>query len=199
MPASPPSASVDLGSIRVPAGDARLLLVSACTAEPGVVSLEQAEVLAQVRSRGYEEGGAAFVANALGGVRMEGVVDWRTHTATAARLDSPLAGGVARQVQALAPDTEPTDRLLLMVLNLASDRPENPQLLRRNQAHWMRSDTRDGIAVEVYRGPRPGRTFYWVSADGLLRRFEAALAVPDFSGFGRKSVILPSSLQGRNP
>lgn len=188
---------------------ALLLLVSACTAEPGVVSAEQAEVLAQVRSRGYEEGGAAFVANASGGVRMEGVVDWRTHTATATLQDRTrlawtlrslaVSRGAAWQVRALAPDAEPMDRLLLMVLNLASDRPENPQLLRRNQAHWMRSDTRDGIAVDVYRGPRPGHTFYWVSADGLLRRFEAELTVLDFSGFGRKSVILPSLLQGRNP
>ncbi|WP_436697686.1 hypothetical protein [Nocardioides sp. BYT-33-1] len=85
----------------------------------------------------------------------------------------------------------PHDIFLALALNLGSDRPENPALLRQSTARFLRSDEVDGVEVSVLEGPQPasatasptagggstesGRTRYWIDAEGALLRFEAYL------------------------
>ncbi|GAA1516540.1 hypothetical protein [Nocardioides humi] len=84
------------------------------------------------------------------------------------------------------------DIFLALTLNLGSDRPENPALLRQSTARRLRSDEVDGTRVAVFEGPRPaeatasagggaasGRTRYWLDDDGALVRFEAYLGQAD--------------------
>ncbi|WP_283134401.1 hypothetical protein [Rhizohabitans arisaemae] len=102
---------------------------------------------------------------------------WRVH-----RL-SPAPGQFAEAVE----------RLGLVLLSLAADRPENPVLLRRAGAAWLRSDRVGPVEVDVFRGPAaPGRIpdtpttvpyhvaaptslgtiRYWVDHGARLRRAE---------------------------
>jgi hypothetical protein len=71
------------------------------------------------------------------------------------------------------------DVVLLVLLNLANDRPDNPQLLRQSTAQWLRSDTVSGVAVDVFAGPaqagRSAHLAYWVDRDGGLRRLTVRL------------------------
>lgn len=85
----------------------------------------------------------------------------------------------------------PRDIFLALALNLGSDRPENPALLRQSTARYLRADELDGTRVSVLEGPQPasataspsagggstesGRTRYWIDAEGSLLRFEAYL------------------------
>lgn len=56
------------------------------------------------------------------------------------------------------------DGALRLLVNLGSDRPENPQLLLRSTARWLRSDQVADATVDVFEGPgkgtrrTPGRT-----------------------------------------
>ncbi|MFD9740858.1 hypothetical protein [Umezawaea sp. NPDC059074] len=81
------------------------------------------------------------------------------------------------QVRAMRRTGSELDGALRLLVDLAADRPENPQLLRQSTARWLRSDTVDGVAVDVLEGPAAGesRLRYWVDADGRLRRVEARL------------------------
>lgn len=68
----------------------------------------------------------------------------------------------------------------LLMVGLASDRPENPQLLLQSGAKWLRADTVAGTPVDVVSGPIPqGGTEssyrYWIDKNGKLRRVEARL------------------------
>lgn len=73
------------------------------------------------------------------------------------------------------------DLFLTLALNMGSDRPENPLLLRRSTARYLRSDKVDGVGVKIFGGARPAgdtsspRTRFWIDGDGNLRRFEADL------------------------
>lgn len=73
------------------------------------------------------------------------------------------------------------DIFLGLALNLSTDRPENPLLLRQGTARFLRSDQVDGVDVSVFRGARPAgdtnesRTRFWIDRDGNLLRFEADL------------------------
>lgn len=67
------------------------------------------------------------------------------------------------------------DTLAGVLLALAADRPENPQLLRQQGAAWL---GRDG-SLEIYRGPGAGkggssggRTKYWLDERSRLHRLE---------------------------
>jgi hypothetical protein len=70
------------------------------------------------------------------------------------------------------------DTALQLILDLGSDRPENPQLLQQSGATVLGHDTVSGTAVTVFTGPPDAATAtphtrYWIAADGTLRRFEA--------------------------
>ena len=84
---------------------------------------------------------------------------------------------------ALVP-ADPLDSALLVTLNLASDRPENPLLLRQNGAMWAGTDTVDGRDVDVFLGPGDDGTTderirYLVDDDGTLLRVEADTGADD--------------------
>lgn len=92
--------------------------------------------------------------------------------------DDPLPpdGWQLRRLQHKGPEL---DVVLLVLLNLANDRPDNPQLLQQSTARWLRTDTVSGVAVDVFAGPaQPGRTAnltYWVDPDGRLHRLTVRL------------------------
>lgn len=188
-------------SIRLAATTAALALVVACGAEgPRGLSAEQAELLAGARFANYDKGRARFEAQvplpdgSTG--TLAGDVDWRRHVGRAVLSGRtevvwgpekiqvrPLSAAAPPVVRRADPEASPLDRALLMILQLGATRPENPQLLIQNQATWIRSDRVAEVPVQVFRGPAtrdtaPGhqRTYYWLDADGLLRRFEARLS-----------------------
>jgi hypothetical protein len=74
------------------------------------------------------------------------------------------------------------DTTLLLLLNVASDRPDNAQLLQQSTARWLRSDAIGGTPVDLFEGPtqpeRSARLTYWVDRDGKLRRLHARLGDP---------------------
>lgn len=96
--------------------------------------------------------------------------------------------------------SSPLDVSLTLALNLGADRPENPALLQQSDARLLDTEKDGGETVFVIRGPSSeaaegqaspdpsagaadapgqGRTTYWVTADGDLRRFEARLGGAD--------------------
>ncbi|SDG17693.1 hypothetical protein SAMN05421505_102156 [Sinosporangium album] len=193
-------------------------------AEPGAVGPEAAP--------GAVDSGAADsgvgVPGAAGTARVDGEVDWRSFTGRGRLSFDQAPGGadiawtrhgVALKTpegswlsRAYDPARQPLDRVLIAALDVAGTRPDNPQLLQRNQAAHLRDDTLRGVRVAVYRGPAvrtatrtvaPGeqRTRYWVDGTGLLHRFEAALtahsapAVLDFTRHGRRDLALPAGVR----
>jgi hypothetical protein len=93
---------------------------------------------------------------------------------------SPRDGWTRRT---LTTRTSTIDASLLLLLNLASDRPDNAQLLLHSGARRLGRENVAGVPVTVFAGPSsassgaartaPGRTRYWIDADGGLRRFSA--------------------------
>jgi hypothetical protein len=71
------------------------------------------------------------------------------------------------------------DAILLVLLNIANDRPDNPQLLRQSSAQWLRADQVGDVAVDVFTGPaeagKQARLAYWVDGDGKLHRLTVRL------------------------
>ncbi|MFA7761616.1 hypothetical protein [Streptomyces sp. NRRL S-448] len=117
------------------------------------------------------------------------LVHWSPHgVATRPRWtgglpDRPPASGW--EFHPLRPRSTALDSLLLLLLHLGSDRPDNAQLLARSDARWLREDRIDDVPVIVAAGPgapgapsgrgRLGNTRYWIDADGRLLRFQARL------------------------
>jgi len=179
---------------------------ASASASPRPVTADEAERLAVARLRAYEAHVMALEARvpvADDTLQLTGRVDLRTHEATAVvetgdgqwallqwtlngKALVPLAGepdglpappAEGWQVTGLVPD-EPLDGALAVVLSLASDRAENPLLLRQNGAQFVRSDTVDGSEVDVFLAPGADehtdpRIRYWVDDEGLLRRVDA--------------------------
>lgn len=80
-------------------------------------------------------------------------------------------------VAGLGPD-DPLDAALVVILNLASDRPENAQLLRQNGAQRVGTQEIDGTAVDVFTAPAAtggsdDRVRWFVDDQGVLHRVEA--------------------------
>jgi hypothetical protein len=92
--------------------------------------------------------------------------------------DPPAADGW--QLRRLQSEGSELDVVLLVLLNLANDRPDNPQLLRQSSARWLRTDTVDGVEVDVFAGPaedgETARLTYWVDRDSNLRRLTIRLS-----------------------
>ncbi|HEV8560842.1 MAG TPA: hypothetical protein VGR06_31325 [Actinophytocola sp.] len=85
----------------------------------------------------------------------------------------------AWQLRPLRTGGSELDVTLLLLLNVANDRPDNAQLLHQSTARWLRSDAVGGTPVDLFEGPtQPGkaaRLTYWVDRDGKLRRLDARL------------------------
>ncbi|WP_158973208.1 hypothetical protein [Streptomyces griseus] len=85
--------------------------------------------------------------------------------------------------RALTAHASPMDTSLLLLLNLAADRPDNAQLLLHSGARRLSQEKVAGVPVTVFAGPSvtapgavrstPGRTLYWIDGNGGLRRFSA--------------------------
>jgi hypothetical protein len=90
------------------------------------------------------------------------------------------------------------DRLIAIVLGLATERPDNAQLmLQKPDAGWVRRDVLRGTEVEVLRYSE--RTLLWVdAASGTLLRFESraqqgdAPVVVDLLTLGPVRIELPA-------
>jgi hypothetical protein len=106
------------------------------------------------------------------------------------------------QVRELRERGSELDGALRLLVNLGSDRPENPQLLLQSSARWLRSDKIGDTAVDIFEGPKQkdatdARLRYWIDQDGKLRRLEAKLgnqeelAVFDFTRSGDPVKVIP--------
>jgi hypothetical protein len=93
--------------------------------------------------------------------------------------------------------SNPVDAALLLVLNLAADRPDNAQLLNQSDARWLRAERLGDTDTMVVTGPSSagpgtagtgapapppatdeqprGRIRYWVDPEGVLLRLSAPL------------------------
>jgi hypothetical protein len=133
-----------------------------------------------------------------------GLLQWNLTTlafhggAVADPVDPPPTTGW--QVRELQRTGSELDGALRLLMNLASDRPDNAQLLEQSSARWLRTDTVDGAAVDVLEGPQQAgqpraddaRLRYWVDGDGKVHRLEARLGnQPDFAVFDLKSPGAP--------
>lgn len=120
-------------------------------------------------------------------------------------LPVPADGWTATSLDA---DATALTAVLALLLSLGGDRPENDLLLRQSDARWLRSETVDGIPVDVFVGPSatgpsadpgpgaassarpssagpssadPGgdRIRYWLDATGTMHLVEAPLPGSD--------------------
>ncbi|MFJ8207678.1 hypothetical protein [Streptomyces sp. NPDC096033] len=182
---------------------------------PRRLTSEEADRMALARFAVYRRGTGEVTAAIPSGDRtitLTGRVDWRGHHGYAELRDdaAPPArelvhwnprgvadhprwtGGLPDRPPAsgwefhpLRPHSAALDSMLLLLLHLGADRPDNAQLLARSDARWLREDRIDGVPVMVAAGPgaadapagsgRLGNTRYWIDADGGLLRFQARL------------------------
>ncbi|MFE3761767.1 hypothetical protein ACFXPI_08365 [Streptomyces sp. NPDC059104] len=182
---------------------------------PRPLTAREADRMALVRFTTFRRGSGDVTATIPSGGRsitLTGRIDWRGHHGyaelrddatpptrelvhwnprgvvdrprwTGGLPDRPPANGW--ELHPLQPHTAALDSMLLLLLNLGSDRPDNAQLLARSDARWLRDDRIDGTPVIVAAGPgapgapagsgRLGNTRYWIDADGRLLRFQARL------------------------
>jgi hypothetical protein len=185
------------------------------------LTLEQASLLAETLHRNHEAGGASFTVTARdtttgATVVLDGQVDWRTGHGLADAVGLRDEAGevlavawtrdaVAEQRVAGEPfelrgvDTSQhtADRLIAIVLGLATERPDNAQLvLQKPDAGFVRRDVLRGVDVEVLRYSE--RTLLWIDpVSGVLVRFEGndrqgtAPVVVDLIALGPVVVELP--------
>ena len=183
--------------------------------EPRPLSQPEAERLAMARFLNHEAGVVAFTATLpLPGapVRLDGRVDFARHVGIAATHTegADVGAGLVRWTPtalAFRPghDLDPAaplpqdgwtarmldkahselDALLILLPNLALDRPENAMLIRQGGSTWLGAATLRGVEVDILEGPRPpgpraapgsgARLRYWITADGTPLRVEARL------------------------
>lgn len=183
----------------------------AASSGPRALTTAEAERLAVARFLAYQDGSREFrtdITTEGAVVSLHGRVDYRSGVGIAAAAtgaesaviswnattfvgwdaigdgesipaQAPLEQGGAR---ALDPEAATLDTVLLLLLGLGADRPDNAQLLQQSDAAWLRSDDIDGTGVDVFSGPsdagssqRGANTRFWVDDRGALLRFEADL------------------------
>lgn len=100
-------------------------------------------------------------------------------TATAAPLPPPTSGW---QSATLNPKASTLAAAQVLLVSLAANRPDNPQLLVQSNARFLGTGTVNGTAVSIMSGPvlkgqGGGKSSfrYWVGADGNLLRLQATL------------------------
>lgn len=181
------------------------------TTGPRALTTEEAERLAVARFLAYQDGSREFRTQVSTGgtaLSLHGRVDYRAGLGIAAvatgaesavvawntstfigwdatgdgesvPTQAPVEPGGSRP---LDPRSASVDTVLLLLLGLGADRPDNAQLLQQSDAAWMRSDQIGGISVDVFSGPtdagsagQAGTTRFWIDRSGALLRFEADL------------------------
>ncbi|MEE6283100.1 hypothetical protein [Georgenia sp. MJ170] len=92
----------------------------------------------------------------------------------------------------LEPDASRLHALLAVVLHVGSERPDNPLLLQQTDARWLRTDTLDGLTLDVMSAPTADVVYvpetstaagdgsdsplrYWLDESGTLHRMEVRL------------------------
>jgi hypothetical protein len=123
-------------------------------------------------------GHAAITTEGRTDVASSGIVQWNPALVAFRQGRGPRAADPLPpdgwQVRRIQDKGAELDAVLLVLLNIANDRPDNPQLLRQSSARWLRADTVDGTAVDVFAGPadagKAARLTYWIDGDGRLRR-----------------------------
>ncbi|MGW8482382.1 hypothetical protein ACWGJP_04545 [Microbacterium sp. NPDC055903] len=178
-----------------------VLLLTGCqaglsdTGEP--LTTEQAESLAQTRFQ-LTASGPQVLEISIGAkddvdhLELQVTYDPERHAAWGTMLRGPEGLAVEEQV-AFGPDAfaklqdgqwvvggldAGPGAALAVVFALASDRPENAQLLRQSDAVYLGSVDDDGTLLDVYRSPSAegateARTRFWLDEDGRLRRVDA--------------------------
>ena len=190
-----------------------LLSATAPDDAPRPVSAPEAQRMALTRFRTYQASPSAVTVRAVtpsGTTVVRAVVDHRRHRAVGVYggagggprgvLAWDLSGvAVARGEGARTQGRTwvrrefaagPLDVGLRLVLSVASDRPDNAQLLAQSGPLWLRDERIGGRSYGVFSGPRPrpqgtarpsgaptGRSplAYWIDTDGNLRRVTATL------------------------
>jgi hypothetical protein len=200
-----------------------LLLAACGAPEPRAVSTYEAARLAQVRFNNYSSRVSsvdARIPSPAGALLLSGRIDFVAHVGyvtlnTEGRRDPASAGllqwgptlmafreGVEPaadvppdgwQYRPLQKDGSELDAALLILINMAADRPDDAQALERS-ARWLRSDRVGDRTVDVL---DTGRLTYWVDQAGQLLRLQARLgeqaepAVITFSSGAAPFAALP--------
>ena len=155
---------------------------------------------------------------------IEGSIDWLDHIGrgrviASSSIDTPivevvwndfavaeripelttLADSVDREVEWIERpadlDARELDSLLAVITAMAATQRDNPALLRQAGVTWLRTDTIDDIAVDVYQYSE--QTRLWLDDEGVLRRFESNNStntrpvIVDLSGHRPIEVTLP--------
>lgn len=104
----------------------------------------------------------------------------------------PGLDGAAWTTSELVPEQSRLHAALAALLQVGSDRPDNPQLLAQTDARWLRTDVVGGTTVDVVAGPTSDHPYdpanattapdgsdavtrYWFDADNNLLRMELRL------------------------
>lgn len=108
----------------------------------------------------------------------------------------PSQGWTVRPMTATA---STLDAALLVALNLGSDRPDNPQLLRNNGATWEGRTTIDGVQVDRITGPIPAGASksymtYFITDNGEILRARGQLDTD-----AEATIDLPLDKEGTMP
>ncbi|MFD7154760.1 hypothetical protein ACFV9C_09190 [Kribbella sp. NPDC059898] len=171
---------------------------------PRALTADEANRLAITRFRNYETGGRAVritVPDTAGGLTVTASVDFRSKraygelrgagrnsssdgvirwTPTQLSAASKTVGWTNRPLQTTG---STLDTALRITLGLASDRPDNAQLLPQNGARQLGQETINGHRTDVMLGPaardRPdteGTVKYWIAEDGTMYRVQLAVA-----------------------
>lgn len=97
----------------------------------------------------------------------------------------------------LDPTTSPLHVVLGLITSASSIQRDNPIGLLSKDIRWLRSDTIDGTAVDVF---NLGRSTYWVDASAVLHRIDAQLASTNstaaitFSSHGARTIDTPADV-----
>lgn len=194
-------------------GALALAALSACTPDsstqtPTALTADQAERLASFRLKNYLAEQVSYTVAGPETLPISGsvLIDTQAHTGQGliATGDEPASlvvwgeKSVFTGVDPEKPDDLSTwsgrdlgdgdvDSFLRLLLLLASDRPENAQLLQQSGASWLGTETVNGVVCDVFTGPgadsqtaAPDPTQspvrYMLDKDGVLQFFSARIA-----------------------
>lgn len=97
-------------------------------------------------------------------------VDYTANMVCEAQPAPNLPGGVAWTGRSPNPTARPIDRIIQLIVALASPQRDNPLLIAQSQARYTGQRSFNGATVNIYR--YSPSIIYWVGAgDGLLYRF----------------------------